>query len=220
MLGTLFVLTTEACEIKGNDRTGLSIVVATEEGEISKFPRQCIRPIAGEGGAGGPARPGPNDASEDSLCGLDWDLQCAFPGTEELLTFVQPVISSQEIPTGSGGEIIPGTYQLESFIEHGDTSLCLGNSGMRRYQALRVGPRDGWLDDEDNHYLHWPLTFSYSTSGRDIDVSITCPYGATVGSNRPYGPFGPFKTYTATVEHLQLFSPACRYQANFRRITP
>lgn len=216
----ILVLATAACEMKGTQGTALA-VIAKEGSEISSFPRECAIAAAGEGGTGGPAKPSPGDASEEALCDYLWDTPCAFPGIKELWNFVQPEISGELIPTGSGGEILPGTYQLESFVEYGDTSHCLISSGMRRSQALRIGPRSGWLDDEDNHYLHWPMTFSYSTAGPNISMSIKCePYGGSVKTNKPYGPFGPFETYTATSTHLRLFSPVCRYQAKFRRVSP
>ncbi|HET6280177.1 MAG TPA: hypothetical protein VFH73_04400 [Polyangia bacterium] len=209
----MFLLAGGACELKGNQGSALSIINPKDDIGASRPPLECFLPTGGLGGSG------PVQVIEDPVCNMNWDRQCAFPGVQDPATFVYPELTGDAMPSGSGGEIASGTYQLESFVEYADTSHCLISSGMRRSQVLRIGSRHGWLEDEDNRYLHWPMTFRYSTAGVSIDVLIAC---RTLGgiTNVPYGPFGPFETYTATTTHLRLFSAACHYQASFRRIGP
>lgn len=168
---------------------------------------------AGGLGTGSPGSLGGLGGAPDSFCGLggppaDWQ-------------YLQPQLGSGPVPAGLGGTIIPGTYKLSQFKEYGNTSQCLVNSGNLRYQALNLGSHSGTLIDEDNNFLHWPLTFDYATAGAYIVTAITCsPYGGDFGVNKPYGPFGPFETYTASNDTLELFSPQCQYSATFARVNP
>ena len=168
--------------------------------------------LSSTGGAGGMGIGGLGGAP-DPLCGLG--------GPPAQWQYLQPQFGSGPVPAGLGGTIIPGTYKLSQFIEYGNTSQCLVNSGNLRYQALTLGSHSGTLIDEDNNYLHWPLTFDYATAGAYIVTAITCsPYGGDFGVNKPYGPFGPFETYTASNDTLELFSHQCQYSATFARVNP
>ncbi|HET6280866.1 MAG TPA: hypothetical protein VFH73_07870 [Polyangia bacterium] len=228
--GLLFVLGIGACQLKANEGTALSTLSTNEDGGGSRnlgtggavgpapFDPYCgVDPTTCEMGTGGTA----GAPAEDPYCGLGTSTNCAFPGVQDRRECIRPEKGSAPMPRGIGGDIFSGVYELDSFIEYGDTSHCLVNSWMVRYQVLRIDSGAGWLVNEDNHFLHWPMTFRYSTAGERIDVSVTCsPYGGSFGVNVPYGPFGPFETFTATVDRLQLFSPTCRYHATFRRVGP
>lgn len=216
LLVALGIVGIGGCQLKGTEGTALSILGHHEDGGFPRLPPDhCRDRNRGMGGTMTSA-PEADQPLVDTSCGLGSSTSCAFPGAHDGWQVIQPQISTEPMARGMGGEIIWGTYELETFVEHGDTSHCLTSSAVARYQVLRIGPSSGWLADEDNHFLHWPMTFDYSTAGETIDVTITCYSNA--GPNRPYGPFGPFETYTATPDRLELFSPACRYHATFRRL--
>jgi len=150
----------------------------------------------------------------DSNCGLD----ACQDGR-----LVTPTFSADALPEGAGGAITLGTYVLVELVvdESGD---CFPSVGTDFAQTLRLGREYGWLARARPNAVAEGVTFEYRATGAEIAFDILCgeasvPTAAALErSTARHGPFGPYETYTATADTLELYSPTCGYRAAFERI--
>jgi hypothetical protein len=207
------------CESRDSIGTvsAIAAVPSVTNGPPPGSPLSCV---FGVGGAPGSVPP-------DPFCGL----ACTPYVVPAYPPFVDATMSTDPLPEGRGGEIVQGKYVLTQIVQHGPDS-CFhiwapanppGNLSPPPYnhfqQVLELGPSSGSLIDNDNQFLFWPATFEYATNGNAINVRILCP-PSPVPVNDPFGPFGPFETYTASAGALELFSPKCHFRTRYERSVP
>ncbi len=126
------------------------------------------------------------------------------------------VENSQAVqPVGQGGDIRPGKYVLVSFVTHGER-ICRFIHDKPYYQTLLLRADEGAIVDDDSLFLHWGGRFIYSTEANAIDIDMTC---YSVDNRAPWGPFGPFETFTAEPGRLELFSAECGFRVEYRLIS-
>jgi hypothetical protein len=204
-----------ACQVGGTTGTALSVKQAGANGP---FVSNCG--TDGGGGLGGQFGYNPAILGQGGYA-VDGGLDAPPPycGVREypLWPYVVPVVDMPPMPSGVGGVIVPGTYRLTEVMNYtdSDTSPCI-RPAAPRIQRLVLGPDTGHVIEVDSNYFDWFGTFGYANSGAQIDFSMTCADGSI--AHLPYGPFGPFETYTATADGLVLFSPACQYRLTYARV--
>jgi len=132
-----------------------------------------------------------------SACELE-DLGDDCNGLTNTATPITQVDSTDDLPTGTGGEVANGIYHTTDITAYAG-SPALG-SGIVLEQTWEICDGEGHLvgvDDDTSETYH--KNFTLAPSGTDIGATTTC--STQVPNNEV-----PYSSYTATDNSLTLYS--------------
>lgn len=150
-----------------------------------------------------------NDNVWDEQGGLGFNYACHAGGT------VIGTYECGDVPSGEGGEIVPGTYALTSMVEYGDASFHIPANNFQ--QTLLVTDTSMALLSDDSAIFIFRGAYTFTTAGNAISFSIV---NAMYDGDPVFTPFTDVGTYTATSRTLHIYSESRGFSAFYELVTP